>query len=182
MIDIDSMSVTELADLKDAIEAAIENRSSGVKPSEWIAKVKAESERRGKEARQVLATLFRDFFAANPAVKSIRWQQYTPYYNDGDPCEFRVHSSMFAIDGLSQATMRDADEIGDGVAYFDSWSLSYTGEKHGDPVATAHAKPCEKLQEDIKALESWLRDALGDHVQVTVGPALVMDITEYEHD
>lgn len=34
--------------------------------------------------------LFADTFAQNPYVKAMVWYQYTPYFNDGDACTFRL--------------------------------------------------------------------------------------------
>lgn len=42
----------------------------------------------GKEAVLEAA---KDVFAAHPQVKRLSWTQYTPYFNDGEPCEFDVH-------------------------------------------------------------------------------------------
>lgn len=32
-------------------------------------------------------------------IKSIEWTQYTPYFNDGDNCEFSVNSDYLSING-----------------------------------------------------------------------------------
>jgi hypothetical protein len=32
----------------------------------------------------------KSFFEKYPEVRAIAWTQYTPYFNDGDPCEFSV--------------------------------------------------------------------------------------------
>ena len=31
---------------------------------------------------------FKELFDKHPEVKSMQWAQYTPYFNDGEPCEF----------------------------------------------------------------------------------------------
>jgi hypothetical protein len=36
------------------------------------------------------AEVFEQFFAENPNVGGVVWTQYTPYFNDGDECVFRV--------------------------------------------------------------------------------------------
>ena len=33
-----------------------------------------------------LKTAFRAVFERHPNVRSLTWTQYTPYFNDGDPC------------------------------------------------------------------------------------------------
>lgn len=42
----------------------------------------------GKEA---VKGAFADFFQDHPEAKAIVWTQYTPYFNDGDACVFRVN-------------------------------------------------------------------------------------------
>lgn len=36
-------------------------------------------------------TLFKDIFEKHPTLDSFAWTQYSPYFNDGEPCIFRVH-------------------------------------------------------------------------------------------
>lgn len=33
-----------------------------------------------------------DIFAAHPHLEAFAWRQYTPYFNDGEPCEFGIHA------------------------------------------------------------------------------------------
>lgn len=37
------------------------------------------------------------FFENNPGLKSFSWPQYTPYFNDGDPCVFRASTNTYSI-------------------------------------------------------------------------------------
>lgn len=57
-----------------------------------IAAARAQMQENGKEA---LMGAFRDFFEANTDVEAIMWHQYTPYFNDGDACVFRVGDFYF---------------------------------------------------------------------------------------
>ena len=49
-----------------------------------------------KEFQTTAQALFKEttkeFFDQNPLVNAIVWTQYTPYFNDGDTCEFHVRS------------------------------------------------------------------------------------------
>ena len=49
---------------------------------------------------------FKEFFDNNPGIKAVVWTQYTPYFNDGDECVFRVNSPTF-----TNAEDEDLDEI-----------------------------------------------------------------------
>jgi len=41
---------------------------------------------------------FKVFLEAHPEIKCIFWSQYTPYFNDGDPCTFSVHEPSVIVD------------------------------------------------------------------------------------
>ena len=44
-----------------------------------------------ERAKIALREEFKSFFEKFPEVESVRWSQYTPYFNDGEPCEFGVN-------------------------------------------------------------------------------------------
>ena len=46
------------------------------------------------EGKKALKEFVKEFFdATGGTVKALRWRQYTPYFNDGDACEFHVHDA-----------------------------------------------------------------------------------------
>lgn len=51
---------------------------------------------------EVFAGFFKPFLDKHPVVGGFAWVQYTPYFNDGEPCEFGVHD-------LSALTQEDID-------------------------------------------------------------------------
>jgi hypothetical protein len=48
-------------------------------------------------ARDAISAAATAFFARHPGVHGIRWTQYTPYFNDGDACEFSAHDPDLEI-------------------------------------------------------------------------------------
>lgn len=56
-------------------------------------------------ASELLAA-FAEQFKANPSVKCMVWTQYTPYFNDGDPCTFRL-----CTEGPCRSRLPQADEL-----------------------------------------------------------------------
>lgn len=141
---------------------------------EYFDKIKAEAKVAVKES-------LKDFFSLHSNISSIRWTQYTPYFNDGDPCEFSVHEPYI---GFKEGADGDAGDYGDGR--FSLWDLrkdSYSREKGYLKVPYE-----EKLEEDFKELTRLLRDnedalqyAFGDHVEVIVTPENI-EVNEYDHD
>lgn len=43
-----------------------------------------------EEALDLIKPLFKSFMEEHPELVRMRWCQYTPYFNDGEPCTFRV--------------------------------------------------------------------------------------------
>lgn len=54
----------------------------------------------------------KQFFDACPEVEAITWTQYTPYFNDGESCEFSVHDKYFILVGDE-----DPDDYEGSVTY-----------------------------------------------------------------
>lgn len=69
------------------------------------------------EIRKTLDEVLKLFFDANPHVASISWRQYTPYFNDGDACEFSVGDPVLTLrdapSGDSSAEEDEEDQDGD---------------------------------------------------------------------
>lgn len=42
-------------------------------------------------AKDILKERVQEWFKQRPEAQFICWRQYTPYFNDGDPCVFSVH-------------------------------------------------------------------------------------------
>lgn len=92
---------------------------------------------------------FGEVFAAHPEITAIRWAQYAPSFNDGDPCVFSVHEWY--------AKIGDTKEGGDND---DGFLLSYESEK------------VEEAEDDIDALfalfdDDVMEDEFGSSVKVT---------------
>lgn len=47
-------------------------------------------------------------FEAHPTLHSISWTQYTPYFNDGDPCEFSSNANYATLNN-EEGEFEDAD-------------------------------------------------------------------------
>jgi len=89
-------------------------------------------------------------FAAYPELVSFSWEQYTPYFNDGDECIFGVEYHYPDLD-FGRKKLREQD-------FFD------------DPVESSNraAITC-KVQDLLKLFEAEdYKEMFGDHCQVTV--------------
>jgi RecG-like helicase len=54
---------------------------------------------RHKESLKCIKKSFKQLFADYPDLQSFGWSQYTPYWNDGSPCEFMVYNDEPMING-----------------------------------------------------------------------------------
>lgn len=118
--------------------------------------------RLGKEA---VAESLKALFEAHPELVGVRWAQYTPYFNDGEPCEFGVRE-------LYYRTANTAEDAGD---YEDGYESTPWRKEDKTPLHLAVDEFDRSRDEDI------MREAFGDHVQVTATREGV-EVEEYEHD
>lgn len=134
-----------------------------------------------KRGQEIFKLAFKEFFDANPEVHVVGWRQYTPYFNDGDTCEFRCYANYAFI---SNATDYECIRWGE-----------YDGEEENiwieDPDygninkdmipknVLANAAVLRKLLAKID--EDVFLDMFGDHVQV-FATREGFDVQEYEHD
>lgn len=122
-------------------------------------------------AKEAVGALFRAFFAANPEITAIRWTQYTPNFDDGEPCEFYVRDP--------EATTRtDLD-----------WSEVHSQyDENDEPIFRDRYELDDnvRLKEALRSLEratdeDVFKAAFGDHVQIIATPS-GFHVTEYSYD
>jgi hypothetical protein len=50
-----------------------------------------------EDLQKSFSEIFTEFFNNTPEIKEIFWTQYTPYFNDGEECTFRVNDIYYNI-------------------------------------------------------------------------------------
>lgn len=134
-----------------------------------------------------------DRVLAAPGVSGLIWEQYTPYFNDGDPCEFSLHEVRLLIDGYDEEKHGEP-EYGTGVSAYDtfSWRSNAPYPKHDksnwDEVewydfGETTGREIRALLQDLNTSgwESVAQENFGDHAQVTA-TADGFNVEFYEHD
>ena len=129
-----------------------------------IEEIKAEY----KKQRQILLTKFQnelssvliDFFKAVPRITQISWSQYTPYFADGDPCEFSMNTIQFKIEDDN----------------FDSYDLKSAG------LSSEELEACKTLDRVLSSNEDFFEELLGDHIEVSIDQNGVITTEECGHD
>jgi hypothetical protein len=125
----------------------------------------------------------------DPTIVEFGWRQYTPYFNDGEPCEFGVSGLWVRVTGVE-------DEA-------DAWELEVENSRHaiGHQVYTynrvtwergyaTYTGPDEERYDRVHALDAAIQgghfehvllDAFGDHASVTVRRDGI-EVEFYSHD
>lgn len=141
-----------------------------------------------------LAPLF-EAVMSEPTIIEFGWTQYTPYYNDGESCEF-------GVGGLWVKTTAEKELEEAGTAVFDHWDLDVDYHPslgrikcHWDPVTRryineryegpdrARYEICQALDRALQsgAFETVLLEKFGDHAKVTVRRDGI-EVEYYDHD
>jgi hypothetical protein len=125
-----------------------------------------------KECQLVLKEGFKEFFANHPVVKAVCWEQYTPYFNDGDTCTFGVGEFWLKFDDS------DDDEAYDS---FDSKMHPWGDEP--EKFSKEERAAVKQLNKLYKAVvdEDTFYDVFGDHVRVKADRK-GFHVDEYTHD
>lgn len=123
------------------------------------------------ETKKKMAECFKDYlkegfgaiFEKYPKLKSLRWEQYAPYFNDGDACIFHVWHYFEDDDILFEDGFEDTngDDYGYGDAYKDVADMA------SDIIGGADEDDFEQL--------------FGDGVRVTVTRD-GFEVENYDHD
>lgn len=126
-----------------------------------------------------------------PTIVEFGWRQYTPYFNDGDPCEF-------GVDGLWVKTTAEAELEEAGEADFGPWDLdvdyhpslgklkwnseTYKYEEYEGPDVDRYNR-IQALARAIQsgAYENALLEAFGDHAEVTIRKSDIQ-VEFYSHE
>lgn len=135
---------------------------------EFSLEFEQEKERFHKVGKQLIKKTLNKIFDSFPEVKSIYWHQYTPYFNDGDPCLFTIRE-IFA----SELTVDQVDNSDDG--FYGGISRYNSGDHKELSAMLAIFEDCLGQIEDV------VKAAFGDHALV-IATRKNIEIREYEHD
>ncbi len=141
-----------------------------------VAKKKEEISKSLQERGEIeIKGALKGLFAEFPNIEAIRWTQYAPYFNDGDPCVFRVHDADYKLvspdkSESSSGNAEDADEYGD-------WIEAYRPSKDKAPEHNAVCGFSRALQE----IGSSMEDVFGTDKQIICTRESIR-VESYDHD
>lgn len=118
------------------------------------------------------------FMEANPDIKLITWEQYTPYFNDGDPCQFGVYGLLYTKREEVAAKALDyyKGDLDDEME-FSEWEDM---DDCYDPEKTA---PIHRFSQTIEGdILELLPEVFGEEARVIVTPKEIIVLAEVDHD
>lgn len=145
-----------------------------------------------KQAQDLFKEITKEVFEKNPVITAIIWTQFTPYFNDGDPCSFSVHEPYFtnANDEQMEDICSWGEYEGEDQAVFSesSWILGGTSDYAVERRKTMDLQGCDVkslLAFDKMLLSSEMKDVMlamfGDHVRV-MATRDGFDVEDHDHD
>lgn len=132
---------------------------------------KAYDDKLRKEGEAAVKEAFKDLFEKFPELELIWWTQYTPYFNDGDVCTFRVNE-FYSVFSDPTDPEGETDYNDD---YNDTWSL----KSAKDPRKKKIGKAVEELENELP--RDVMLSVFDDHVKV-VANRKGFTVHDYEHD
>ncbi len=117
-----------------------------------------------------------ELFAKYPALESFSWTQYTPYFNDGDSCEFSANVDYPKVNDVYTDDMKDIHKENT------TWTNNGRVNTPNPDYNPAKAEMVNEVIEILSTVdESFLEEIYGDHVEVIVSRNGT-EIERYEHD
>lgn len=146
---------------------------------ERIASINKQKEELVAGLRNDFAPMFKELFdKSDGKIKSFGWAQYTPYFNDGDECNFGVRCDYPYINGQS---IDEIDSLDWRIEYF--LKDGRYAERKTDEWDIELFKIVEEFKDVINYIDDeFLKDLFGDHVLVTVHSDGSVTTSRYDHD
>ena len=158
--------------------------------------IKASRERLNEEAGKAFQEGVEQIFATYPFLGGITWSQYTPYFNDGDPCVFRTLEvsigtkrdvDLWLKNGRSPYPYDDEyyDEDGNDVKLDITYSTSseYALDRGDSDAVPEHVAALKDANALFHALpDTFFEATYGDHMIVLLQPGQDPMTENYDHD
>lgn len=133
------------------------------------------------EGKKLLLNTLKEFFTNNPVIDAIRWEGYTPYFNDGSECIYSIYGVRF----LSSLFPDEEGEYGDNYIDNDNIGRKFVDHKwvdDDDPIIIQLRENCENIRNIIEEAGDILKTIFEDHKQITVTKDGECEVEEYEHE
>ncbi len=136
-------------------------------------KMAALHEQMKKEGQAAFNEAIKEVFEAHPEIEAFRWSQYTPYFNDGDTCEFGVNTDVDLLP-VNKAPLPHVEKDKYRYRQEDEWYCGSNGMPYEYEAASNDFSAVLRIEELMLAL-------FGDHGQITCYRDRI-EVEEYQHD
>ena len=131
-------------------------------------------------ANAALRPALQQFMEQHPDVRAIAWSQYTPYFNDGEPCVFSVNE-IHVLPASYVVAEGDDDPLTD-APYGDGWEeLPWRADGELPGVSRDTLAALRDLNRTLQNAEPELEAVFGDHAIVVVTKDGAQ-VETYDHD
>lgn len=136
-------------------------------------------------SKDVFEDWCKSVFEKYPKIESFGWNQYTPYFNDGDTCTFSANTDYLSVNG---EYVDDCEWT--GATRVTNWGTYNRETKVYDGRVEV---PNEKYDKELEDATDEIRNFLhtfdddfyirkfGDHSEITVTKEGV-EVDDYDHD
>lgn len=151
-----------------------------------IQKGKEEIDAIKKELATKVQTTFhelsKELFTLYPELKSFGWTQYTPYFNDGEECTFRVNHRYPTINGFNSDYGKEGPEGWINITEGAQEQIYDSGFKPNPNFNPYYKEIIDNVKEFLSKFgDDDFLSIFNNHVEVTI-TADGVKTAEYEHE
>lgn len=134
-----------------------------------------------EDLRKEFPSMFKELFDRCERIESFSWNQFTPYFNDGDTCEFRVNCDYPYVNG---EYIDEHEWYSWKTGYFLKGDPEYKNLFENEPELDKEACLCvEEFKGILGSIpEEFMKDLFGDHATVTMTRNGGVSVDECRHD
>ena len=131
--------------------------------------IKAKEDEYKNFGKQLFKDYIKEYFKTYPEIQAVVFAAYTPYFNDGDTCEYSINDPVYVLEGFDPQNL-----------------LRYYDYEYNDSIKSAvyndiNYKNYEEFNKFMQQNTELLKGIFGDHVCVYITPEEIIT-EEYEHD
>ena len=138
-----------------------------------FAETQAELKKTEKALVDDVVSVLKEIITTSDYISAARWQQYTPGFNDGDPCEFSVRELQVKFSDSLMAEFNN--EENEEEEFVDEYQMKRFLEKHMDVlnheqlgILEGQLEALNKLHGTLSNMESALETRFGNNIQITL--------------
>lgn len=145
-----------------------------------------------EDGKEIISKFFQEFLKNNPEIYGVCWTQYTPYFCDGDACEFGVNEFVCYdyADYKNNEFQYPYEDTQFVPSPPDKWKTIEDYNQELEKVSHIEESRRYQLKENIKSFKSHFRNidhnllktVFGDHVWIGFNLTDGLIVEDFQHD